>query len=214
MSDSRRARTRPARVHDTTRRRAQRRGRSRTCTRAWAAFPLLLVHGYPETKRIWWRNIAPLAAAGFEVIAPDLRGYGDSDSRRRRLLRRRRVLARPARARARRARPRSVRRRGRRPRRRRLLRPRAALPGLRRTLCFFNTLVPLRPELLEAAGVPPDGRGRSGRRPTTSSARAPTPMRSSPSSTRPSAGGRGSPTCTGTGSGPRRDTSAPTTSTS
>ena len=35
-------------------------------------FPLLLVHGYPETKRIWWRNIAPLAEAGFEVIVPDL----------------------------------------------------------------------------------------------------------------------------------------------
>ena len=42
-------------------------------------FPLLLLHGYPETKRIWWRNVRPLAAAGFEVIAPDLRGYGDSD---------------------------------------------------------------------------------------------------------------------------------------
>ena len=41
--------------------------------------PLLLVHGWPETKRIWWRNIEPLAAAGFEVIAPDLRGFGDSD---------------------------------------------------------------------------------------------------------------------------------------
>ena len=41
--------------------------------------PLLLVHGYPETKRIWWRNIEPLAAAGFEVIVPDLRGVGDSD---------------------------------------------------------------------------------------------------------------------------------------
>ena len=40
--------------------------------------PLLLVHGWPETKRIWWRNVAPLAAAGFEVIAPDLRGFGDS----------------------------------------------------------------------------------------------------------------------------------------
>ena len=42
-------------------------------------FPLLLLHGFPETKRIWWRNIAPLAAAGLEVIVPDLRGYGDSD---------------------------------------------------------------------------------------------------------------------------------------
>lgn len=41
--------------------------------------PLLLVHGWPETRRIWWRNVASLAAAGFEVIAPDLRGFGDSD---------------------------------------------------------------------------------------------------------------------------------------
>jgi pimeloyl-ACP methyl ester carboxylesterase len=41
-------------------------------------YPLLLVHGWPESKRIWWRNIASLAAAGFEVIAPDLRGFGDS----------------------------------------------------------------------------------------------------------------------------------------
>jgi len=41
-------------------------------------YPLLLVHGWPETSRIWWRNIAPLAAAGFEVIAPDLRGFGGS----------------------------------------------------------------------------------------------------------------------------------------
>jgi pimeloyl-ACP methyl ester carboxylesterase len=44
-----------------------------------AGYPLLLLHGYPETKRIWWRNIGPLAEAGYEVIAPDLRGYGDSD---------------------------------------------------------------------------------------------------------------------------------------
>lgn len=40
--------------------------------------PLLLVHGWPETMRIWWRNIDELAAAGFEVIAPDLRGFGAS----------------------------------------------------------------------------------------------------------------------------------------
>ena len=42
-------------------------------------YPLLLVHGFPETKRIWARNVAPLAEAGFDVIAPDLRGVGDSD---------------------------------------------------------------------------------------------------------------------------------------
>jgi pimeloyl-ACP methyl ester carboxylesterase len=42
-------------------------------------YPLVLLHGYPETKRIWWRNVGPLATAGFEVIAPDLRGFGESD---------------------------------------------------------------------------------------------------------------------------------------
>lgn len=42
-------------------------------------YPLLLLHGYPETKRIWWRNIDALVAAGYEVIVPDLRGFGDSD---------------------------------------------------------------------------------------------------------------------------------------
>ncbi len=41
--------------------------------------PLLLVHGWPETRRIWWRVVAPLVTAGFEVIAPDLRGFGDSE---------------------------------------------------------------------------------------------------------------------------------------
>lgn len=41
--------------------------------------PLLLVHGWPETRRIWWRCIEPLVAAGFEVIVPDLRGFGDSE---------------------------------------------------------------------------------------------------------------------------------------
>ncbi len=41
--------------------------------------PLLLVHGWPSTRRIWARNVAVLAARGFEVIAPDLRGFGDSD---------------------------------------------------------------------------------------------------------------------------------------
>ena len=41
--------------------------------------PLLLVHGWPSTRRIWARTVAVLAARGFEVIAPDLRGFGDSD---------------------------------------------------------------------------------------------------------------------------------------
>lgn len=41
-------------------------------------FPLLLVHGWPETSRIWARNLEPLAEMGFDAIAPDLRGFGES----------------------------------------------------------------------------------------------------------------------------------------
>ncbi len=40
-------------------------------------FPLLLLHGYPETH-IMWHKIAPRLAQEFTVIVPDLRGYGDS----------------------------------------------------------------------------------------------------------------------------------------
>ena len=40
--------------------------------------PLVLIHGWPSTKRLFWRNIQPLADAGFEVIVPDSRGFGDS----------------------------------------------------------------------------------------------------------------------------------------
>jgi pimeloyl-ACP methyl ester carboxylesterase len=39
---------------------------------------LLLLHGFPELAYSWRKVIAPLAAAGFHVIAPDLRGYGRS----------------------------------------------------------------------------------------------------------------------------------------
>ena len=41
-------------------------------------FPLLLLHGYPQTHQMW-HKIAPRLAANFTVIATDLRGYGDSD---------------------------------------------------------------------------------------------------------------------------------------
>jgi haloacetate dehalogenase len=39
--------------------------------------PLLLLHGYPQTKAIW-RDVAPALARSFTVVATDLRGYGAS----------------------------------------------------------------------------------------------------------------------------------------
>ena len=39
--------------------------------------PLLLLHGYPQTH-VAWHRIVPSLAKHFTVIAPDLRGYGDS----------------------------------------------------------------------------------------------------------------------------------------
>lgn len=39
--------------------------------------PLLLLHGYPQTHAAWHR-VAPELARHFTVVAPDLRGYGDS----------------------------------------------------------------------------------------------------------------------------------------
>ncbi len=39
--------------------------------------PLLLLHGAPQTH-VSWRLVAPELAKNYTVIAPDLRGYGDS----------------------------------------------------------------------------------------------------------------------------------------
>jgi pimeloyl-ACP methyl ester carboxylesterase len=41
--------------------------------------PILCVHGWPETKRLYAKIVDLLAAAGFDVIVPDLRGFGDSE---------------------------------------------------------------------------------------------------------------------------------------
>lgn len=39
--------------------------------------PVLLLHGYPQTH-VMWHRVAPHLAREFTVVAPDLRGYGDS----------------------------------------------------------------------------------------------------------------------------------------
>jgi pimeloyl-ACP methyl ester carboxylesterase len=41
--------------------------------------PIVLLHGFPEFWYAWKDVMAPLAKAGFCVIVPDQRGYGDSD---------------------------------------------------------------------------------------------------------------------------------------
>lgn len=41
--------------------------------------PLVLLHGFPELAFSWRAQIRALAAAGIRVIAPDLRGYGQSE---------------------------------------------------------------------------------------------------------------------------------------
>ena len=40
---------------------------------------VVLLHGFPEFWYGWRRQIAPLAAAGLRVVAPDQRGYNLSD---------------------------------------------------------------------------------------------------------------------------------------
>lgn len=41
---------------------------------------VLLCHGFPETAYAWRHQLSALAGAGFRVLAPDLRGYGNSES--------------------------------------------------------------------------------------------------------------------------------------
>src|SRR5690554_4866078 len=39
--------------------------------------PLLLLHGHPQTH-VMWHRVAERLAQRYTIIAPDLRGYGDS----------------------------------------------------------------------------------------------------------------------------------------
>src|SRR6267143_585660 len=41
--------------------------------------PVVLLHGFPDSRRLWRNQVPALAEAGFQVIVPDLRGYGRSD---------------------------------------------------------------------------------------------------------------------------------------
>ena len=41
--------------------------------------PVLLLHGFPDSGRLWRNQVPALAEAGYKVIVPDQRGYGKSD---------------------------------------------------------------------------------------------------------------------------------------
>ena len=43
-----------------------------------AGHPVVLLHGFPQTH-LMWRRVARQLAEQYQVIVPDLRGYGDSD---------------------------------------------------------------------------------------------------------------------------------------
>jgi haloacetate dehalogenase len=45
--------------------------------RGGSGYPILLLHGYPQTH-VCWHRVAPILAERFTVVCPDLRGYGDS----------------------------------------------------------------------------------------------------------------------------------------
>src|ERR1700747_2089700 len=40
---------------------------------------VLLCHGFPESWYSWRHQLSALAAAGFRAVAPDMRGYGNTD---------------------------------------------------------------------------------------------------------------------------------------
>lgn len=46
---------------------------------AGEGFPLLLLHGHPQTRLTWHRIAPALLGAGYRLVLADLRGYGDSE---------------------------------------------------------------------------------------------------------------------------------------
>ncbi len=40
---------------------------------------VLLLHGWPDSHRLWRHQVEALTAAGYRTVAPDLRGFGETD---------------------------------------------------------------------------------------------------------------------------------------
>ena len=43
-----------------------------------AGVPVLLMHGFPDSARLWRNQVPFLVGNGFRVITPDMRGFGRS----------------------------------------------------------------------------------------------------------------------------------------
>ena len=43
-----------------------------------AGVPVLLMHGFPDSTRLWRNQVPFLVSNGFRVITPDMRGFGRS----------------------------------------------------------------------------------------------------------------------------------------
>ena len=41
--------------------------------------PVVLLHGFPDSADVWRHQVPALVDAGYRVVAPDLRGFGESD---------------------------------------------------------------------------------------------------------------------------------------
>lgn len=46
--------------------------------RTGSGFPMILLHGFPRNRNVWTK-VTPALAQRFTIVAPDRRGYGDSD---------------------------------------------------------------------------------------------------------------------------------------
>ena len=66
-------------MSEPTTRRVATNGIELSVTEAGTGRPVVLLHGFPDNAAEWRHQLPALAAAGYHVIAPDLRGFGASD---------------------------------------------------------------------------------------------------------------------------------------
>lgn len=64
---------------DVTHRLVETNGITMHIAEAGAGPPVVLCHGFPESWYSWRHQLPALAAAGYHAVAPDMRGYGQTD---------------------------------------------------------------------------------------------------------------------------------------